>query len=107
MHPRERIKRMVQNTVPTHHDAYRRFRTCDRKRVYRDFESGWKAVQSIQANGNDHYPDFELRPYTCDYCGKIHVGHSSAPRVTEQRIRSTVKQLPARSSPMTVLAYRN
>lgn len=80
-----RTRRMVRNTVPTRNEAYRRFRTCDRKKVYRDFVSGWLAVAYIQANGNDIYPDFELRPYTCEYCGKIHVGHSNTPKANERR----------------------
>ena len=84
------LRRMVHNTVETAGVAYRKYRTCDRKKVYRDMEAGWGAVQSIQRNGNDLYPDFELRPYVCEFCHKIHVGHSNTPRSTEARIRAQV-----------------
>lgn len=104
MHPRGRIKRMVQNTVPTRNEAWRQYRTCDRKKVYPDEEAAWRAVRSIIANGNDLYPDFDLRPYRCDFCALIHVGHSNTPRVTEQRIRPRIKALPQRASHSTILA---
>ena len=83
-----RLKRMVQNTVPTPNMAFRRFRTCDRKKVYENMAAGWKAVQYIKRNGNDLYPDFELRPYECEFCGKIHVGHSNTPKCTEARLKA-------------------
>lgn len=81
------LKRMVQNTVPTRTGAYRRYRTCDRKKVYPDMETGWRSVRYIQSLGKDLYPDFELRPYVCDFCGKIHVGHSNMPKSSEARLR--------------------
>ena len=87
-----RIKLMIHNTVETPPVAYRRFRTCDRKKVYADMQAGWNAVRSIQRNGNDPYPDFELRPYECEFCHKIHVGHSNTPRSSEARMRSKAAQ---------------
>ena len=89
------IKRMIQDTVGNAGVAYRRYRTCDRKKVYRDMEAGWQAVQSIQRNGNDPFPDFELRPYTCAYCHRIHVGHSNTPKTSEARIRARIAALAA------------
>lgn len=68
--------------------AYRKYRTCERKKVYPSMEAGWGAVANIQSNGNDAFPDFELRPYTCDFCDKIHIGHSNRPRSSESRLRS-------------------
>lgn len=79
------LRRMVHNTVPTGSTAYRKHRTCDRKKVYPSMEKGWDAVRHIQQNGNDHFPDFELRPYECSYCQEIHVGHSNTPRSSESR----------------------
>lgn len=83
----QQFRRMTQTTVPTRNDAYRRFRTCDRKKVYPSMEKGWDAVHHIKRNGNDLYPDFELRPYTCEFCDRIHVGHSNTPRSSESRLR--------------------
>ena len=82
-----KIKRMVCNTVPVGNIAYQKFRTCDRKKVYPDMKDGWSAVNFIKANGNDPYPDFELRPYECHYCHQIHVGHSNMPRSSEARLK--------------------
>lgn len=81
------IKLMDRNTVPSP-SAYQRYRTCDRKKVYPSMEAGWRAVKYIQHNGNDRFPDFELRPYLCAFCGRIHVGHSNIPRITEQRLKA-------------------
>lgn len=81
------IRRMEQVTVPTAHLAYRRHRTCDRKKVYDSEEAGWAAVRYIQHNGNDPFPDFELRPYLCIFCGQIHVGHSNTPKSAETRLQ--------------------
>lgn len=84
------IKRMIQDTVQTNHVGYRKYRTCDRKKVYDDMETGWRAVHHIQKNGNDQFPDFELRPYDCEFCGQIHVGHSNTPKSSEARVRAAL-----------------
>lgn len=81
------LRRMVQNTIATP-SAYQKFRTCSRKKVYPSLPAGWAAVRHIQRNGNDPFPDFELRPYTCVFCNQIHVGHSNTPKVIEHRLRS-------------------
>jgi len=92
---RGQFKRMVQNTVPTPNLAFRRFRTCDRKKVYENMAADWQAVAHIKANGKDFYPDFELRPYECTYCGSIHVGHSNTPKSTEARMRAQEQSVSA------------
>lgn len=84
------IRRMFHNTIVTKPIAYRRHRTCDRKKVYGSMPEGWGAVRHIQRNGNDLYPDFELRPYVCEFCGEIHVGHSNTPRSSELRAKMTL-----------------
>lgn len=71
--------------------AYRKYRTCDRKKAYPNMESGWNAVRSIQRNGNDPYPDFELRPYVCAFCHQVHVGHSNTPRSSEARLQAATE----------------
>ena len=83
-----KIKRMVCNTVLVGNIAFQKFRTCDRKKVYTDMKAGWSAVNYIKKNGNDPYPDFELRPYECHFCHQIHVGHSNMPRSSEARLRA-------------------
>jgi len=83
-----KIKRMVHNTVPLGNIAFQRFQTCERKKVYVDMKAGWSVVNFIKKNGNDPYPDFELRPYECRYCGQIHVGHSNMPRTSEARLKA-------------------
>jgi hypothetical protein len=90
-----KIKRMVCNTVPVGNIAFQRFRTCERKKVYPDMKAGWSAVNFIKANGNDPYPDFELRPYECKYCGNIHVGHSNMPKTSEARLRASKEYKPS------------
>lgn len=82
------IKRMVQTSITTNHTAYRKHRTCDRKKVYESIAAGWGAVHHIQKNGNDPFPDFELRPYVCEFCNQVHVGHSNTPKSSEARRRS-------------------
>lgn len=101
---RGELKRMVHNVAPTRNEAWRRFRTCDRKKVYPDMEAGWRTVRYIKANGNDLFPDFELRPYVCEFCAKIHVGHSNTPKSSEVRMRQQhTRTLPATSSSMTII----
>ncbi len=82
-----RFKRMVHNLITTRSTAYIMHQTCDRKKAYKTLEDGWDAVHHIKNNGNDKFPGFELRPYECPYCGKIHVGHSNRPRSTEEQLR--------------------
>lgn len=78
---------MDWNVAQTRHTNYQEYRTCKRKKVYANKGAGWAAVRHIQKNGNDPYPDFELRPYQCDFCGAIHVGHSNTPKSSEARMR--------------------
>lgn len=87
------FKPMVHNTVPTP-PKFRQYRTCDRKKVYGSkadlpgaMKIGWGAVKHIQKNNNDSFPDFELRPYVCEFCGEVHVGHSNTPKSSEARMR--------------------
>ena len=100
------IKRMVHNIVPLGNIAFQRFRTCERKKVYIDIKAGWSAVNFIKKNGNDPYPDFELRPYECKFCGKIHVGHSNMPRTSEERLRATKNYGPSTKESAPVSAPR-
>lgn len=79
------IRRMGQNTVPTP-SQYQRYRSCDRKRIYPTVDDAWAAVESLKEKGKDPYPEFELRPYICQFCRRIHIGHSNTPIAVEQRI---------------------
>ena len=81
------IRLILHNTVTTLPTAYLRHRTCDRKKVYGTVQEGWAAVRHIQRNGNDLYPDFELRTYMCEFCGRIHVGHSNTSKSSEAQQR--------------------
>jgi hypothetical protein len=102
-----KIKRMVHNTVPSGNIAFQRFRTCERKKIYADMKAGWSAVNFIKKNGNDPYPDFELRPYECKYCGQIHVGHSNMPRTSEARLKAAkVTELGPDATPAPAPAPR-
>lgn len=85
------LRMMIQTTVPSEGVTYRRYRTCDRKKVYPTSAAGWAAVRHIQKNGNDQFPEFELRPYTCEFCHKIHVGHSNTPKSSEARSHGEVQ----------------
>lgn len=81
---RQGFRRMVHNQSPTKSEAYQKHRTCDRKKVYTSYGEGWKAVRHIKKLGNDSYPQFELIPYLCRYCRKIHVGHTNNPTMQQQ-----------------------
>lgn len=81
------IKLITHNTVSSNPAPYRRYRTCDRKKVYDSMDQGWGAVRHIQKNGKDLYPDFELRPYECEFCHQVHVGHSNMPKSSEKRTK--------------------
>ena len=80
------FRQTVNDKTPIACVAYRQYRTCGRKKVYDSMGAGWGAVRHIQKNGNDQFPDFELRPYVCEFCNQIHVGHSNTPKSTEARL---------------------
>lgn len=99
--PRSQFKRMTHNQASTKAEAYQKHRTCDRKKVYPSYGEGWKAVRHIQRNGNDPFPEFELRPYLCAYCKKIHVGHANMPKSSEARVTARVLQQVGHGRPTT------